>query len=68
MVATPVTIVQRVRQCPPRGLMMLTIGILVTVTAVFGILRLRIPAKDQAVHLGSMSERWLAEHRAGHSS
>ncbi len=66
MVATPVTIVQRVRQCPPRGLMMLTIGILVTVTAVFGILRLRIPAKDQPVHLGSMSERWLAEHRASH--
>jgi len=48
---------------------MLTIGILVTVTAVFGILRLvRIPAKNQAVQLGSMSERWLAEQRAGHSS
>jgi multisubunit Na+/H+ antiporter MnhG subunit len=48
--------------------MMLTIGVLITVTAVFGILRLRIPARSQAANLGSMSEKWLAEQRAGHSS
>ena len=48
--------------------MMLTIAILITVTAVFGILRLRMPASNQAAHLGTMSEKWLAEQRAGHSS
>jgi xanthosine utilization system XapX-like protein len=48
--------------------MMLTIGVLITVAAVFGILQLRIPAKSQAAQLGCMSERWLAELRAGHSS
>ena len=47
---------------------MLTIGLFLTVAAVFGILRLRIPAKSQAAHLGCMSEKWLAEQRAGRSS
>jgi len=47
--------------------MMLTIGTFIIVAAVFGILRLRIPPKSQAAQLGCMSERWLAELRAGHS-
>ena len=55
-------------QCPPRGPMMLTIGVLIAVTAVFGILRLRVPPRSQTANLGSMSEKWLAEQRAGHSS
>jgi len=48
--------------------MMLTIGVLIAVTAVFGLLRLRGPARSQSANLGSMSEKWLAEQRAGHSS
>jgi hypothetical protein len=48
--------------------MMLTIGVLIAVTAVFGIFRLRVPPRNQAANLGSMSEQWLAEQRAGHSS
>jgi hypothetical protein len=48
--------------------MMLTIGVLVTVAATVSILRLRVPARNQAAHLGFMSEKWLAEQRASHSS
>jgi hypothetical protein len=45
--------------------MLLIIGVLV-VTTLVGILR--VPRALDRAHLGWMSERWLAEHRAMHPS
>ena len=48
--------------------MILTVGVLISVTIAFGILRLRLPAKSDTAHLGVMSETWLAEQRNAHGS
>ena len=48
--------------------MLLVIGILVTLTAVLIILTVRVPGGVAAAPLGWMSEQWLAEHLASHSS
>jgi hypothetical protein len=54
--------------CSGREQMLLTIGVLVTVTAVLIIRKLRVPADANGKNLGWMSEQWLAEHRASHLS
>ena len=51
--------------CPRSEQMLLLIGVLLTLTAIVIIPRLRMP---EAATLGRMSEQWLAEHRASHPS
>ena len=46
--------------------MLFIVGVIVLVAAVV-IPRMRVPGGENATHLGWMSERWLAEHRASHS-
>jgi len=46
--------------------MLFIVGVIVLVAAVV-IPRMRVPGGEDATHLGWMSERWLAEHRASHS-
>jgi hypothetical protein len=41
-------------------------GVLITATAVLCVVRVRVPAFGHPPSLGSMSEQWLAEHRAEH--
>jgi hypothetical protein len=48
--------------------MLFIIGAVVTLTAVLVIARVRVPGGVNAATLGSMSEQWLAEHRASHPS
>jgi hypothetical protein len=47
--------------------MVVIIGLLIAAAAVLSIFRVRTSAGPNAGHLGSMSEQWLAEHRAAHS-
>jgi hypothetical protein len=48
--------------------MLLTLGVLLTLTAGMIVSRLRAPQAAHAAALGWMSEQWLAEHRASHLS
>lgn len=48
-------------------IMVVIIGLLIAAAAVLSIFRVRTSAGPNAGHLGSMSEQWLAEHRAAHS-
>ncbi len=48
--------------------MLLTIGVLVTVTAAVIIRKMRAAGDAKAKNLGWMSDQWLAEHRASHLS
>jgi hypothetical protein len=47
---------------------LLTLGVLVTVTALASLARLRAPAPVQAKHIAGMSQQWLAENRAARPS
>jgi hypothetical protein len=48
--------------------MWLMVGAVIVVITVVVILRMRIPSAVNDSPLGSMSERWLAEHRSSHSA
>lgn len=48
--------------------MLLIIGVLITLTAVVIIPRVRVPGGVNAAKIGWMSEQWLAEYRASHLS
>lgn len=45
---------------------MLFIGAVIVLVAAVIIPRMRVPGGVSPAHLGWMSERWLAEHRASH--
>lgn len=47
--------------------MLFIIGIAIASIAAVVLPRMRAPRGVNAVNLGWMSERWLAEHRASHS-
>ena len=47
---------------------MLFVGIVIVLVAAAMMPRIRVPRGVDANHLGSMSERWLAEHRATHAA
>lgn len=46
--------------------MLFTIALILTLSAVVVIFRLRVPGGVNAAALGWMSEQWLAEYRASH--
>lgn len=46
--------------------MLLILAVFVTVIVVVVIFRLRVPGGVNAADLGSVSDRWLADHRASH--
>jgi len=48
--------------------MLFIVGVILLLVAVVIIPRLRVPDGVKAAPLGSMSEQWLAEHRAAHSA
>jgi hypothetical protein len=48
--------------------MLFIVGAVIVLVAVTVIPRMRVPGGVNAAHLGWMSERWLAEHRASHSA
>jgi hypothetical protein len=39
----------------------------ISTVAILILAKMRAPGGANAAHLGSMSEQWLAEHRASHS-
>jgi len=47
--------------------MLFIVGIVVALTAVVIVPRMRVPDGVNSANLGWMSGRWLAEHRASHS-
>jgi branched-subunit amino acid transport protein len=47
--------------------MLFLLYVLITLTAVVIIPRMRVAGSVNATKLGQMSQRWLAEHRASHS-
>jgi hypothetical protein len=47
---------------------MLFVGVVIVLVAVAMMPKIRVPARVNAAPLGSMSERWLAEHRASHTA
>jgi len=47
--------------------MLFIVGLVILSVAVVIIPRMRVPGGVNAAPLGSMSEQWLAEHRASHS-
>jgi hypothetical protein len=47
-------------------MLLIILGVLIIATAVLRVVRVRVPAFGHPPHLGSMSEQWLAEHRAEH--
>ncbi len=48
--------------------MLLFIATLLIAAVLIGLIRGRVPSAKHDTALGSMSERWLAEYRAMHSS
>lgn len=48
--------------------MLLILTVVITATAVASLFRMRMPGDPTAAQLGQMSEQWLAEHRAAHTS
>ena len=47
--------------------MLFIVGIVMVLTAIVAIPRMRVPGGVNSANLGWMSEQWLAEHRASHS-
>ena len=47
-------------------MLLIIVGVLVSATAVLCGVRVRVPGFGHPPYLGSMSEQWLAEHRAEH--
>ena len=47
--------------------MLFIVGVVIALIAVVIIPWMRLPGGLNSANLGSMSERWLAEHRAAHS-
>jgi hypothetical protein len=47
-------------------LLIIIVGVLITAAAVLRVVRLRMAGFGHTPYLGSMSEQWLAEHRAEH--
>ena len=47
--------------------MLFIVGVVIVLIAVV-VLRVRVPGGVNAANLGWMSQQWLAEHRASHSS
>ena len=47
--------------------MLFILGAVIALIAAAAIPKLRVPGGVNSAHLGWMSERWLAEHRASHS-
>jgi hypothetical protein len=56
-----------VGQGRPRHMLLIMVGVLITATAVLRVVRVPVPEFRHPPYLGSMSEQWLAEHRAEHS-
>jgi hypothetical protein len=54
--------------CGARNHMLLFIGILTAMMVAAIIIRLRVPGGVNDANLGWMSQQWLAEQRASHSS
>jgi len=48
--------------------MLLIVGLVVVLIAVVIIPRMRVPGGVNSANLGWMSEQWLAQHRASHST
>jgi hypothetical protein len=48
--------------------MLFIFGVVAALAAVVILPRMRVKGGVNAAHLGWMSEQWLAEHRAAHSS
>ena len=48
--------------------MLLIVGLVMALIAVVIIPRMRLPGGVNSANLGWMSEQWLAEHRASHST
>jgi hypothetical protein len=46
--------------------MLISIGVLIILTTVLVIRKVRVPGGVNAANLGEVSEQWLAEHRASH--
>jgi hypothetical protein len=44
------------------------VAVVIVLVAAAMIPRIRVPGGVNSAHLGWMSERWLAEHRASHSA
>ena len=51
---------------PATHMLLILVGVLITATAVLRVVRVPVPALRHPPYLGSMSEHWLAEHRAEH--
>ena len=49
-------------------MLLLIVSVLITVTTAAIVSKAWVPGSAHAGQLGSMSERWLAEHRAAHAS
>ena len=47
--------------------MLFIVGVVTVLIAVVIAPRMRLPGGATSANLGSMSEQWLAEHRASHS-
>jgi hypothetical protein len=47
--------------------MLFIVGVVIVLVAVVIIPRMRVPGGVNSANLGSMSERWVAEHRASRS-
>jgi hypothetical protein len=47
-------------------MLLIILGLLITATAVLCVVRVRMPGFGHPRYLGSVSEQWLAEHRAEH--
>jgi hypothetical protein len=49
---------------PATHMLLIIVGVLITATAVLRVVRVRVPGFGYPPYVGSMSEQWLAEHRA----
>ena len=47
-------------------MLLIIAGVLITATTVLCVVRVRMPGSGHPPYLGSVSEQWLAEHRAEH--
>jgi len=47
-------------------MLLITVGVLITATALLPVVRVRVPGFGHPPYLGAMSEQWLAEYRAEH--
>ena len=51
---------------PVTHMLLITVGVLITATALLRVVRVRVPGFGHPPYLGAMSEQWLAEYRAEH--